>query len=113
MFIFPHWVHLEAFLAAWKSTIKHPFNSTLLTKFSARAALGSTALCSAGHHMVVRGSQSAKGDRWQGPEPDYENGSTSDSSSVGHLQEEAPMGPESVSECFLLQQSLGHRQDSY
>lgn len=63
--------------------------------------------------MVVRGSQSAKGDRWQGPEPDYENGSTSDSSSVGHLQEEAPMGPESVSECFLLQQSLGHRQDSY
>lgn len=81
-------------------TIKHPFDSTLLTTFSARAALGSTALCSAGHHIVVRGSQLATSDRQQGPEPGYENGSASDSPRVGHHQEEAPMGPESVSEYF-------------
>lgn len=81
-------------------TIKHPFDSTLLTKFSARAALRSTALCSAGHYMVVRGSQLATGDRQQGAEPGYENGSTSNSPRVGHHQEETPMGPESVSEYF-------------
>ena len=81
-------------------TIKHPFDSTVLTTFSARAALGSTALCSAGHHMVVRGSQLATGDRQQGPEPGYENRGASNSPRAGHHQREAPMHPESVSEYF-------------
>ena len=49
---------------------------------------------------MVRGSQLATSDRQQGPEPGYENGSASDSPRVGHHQEEAPMGPESVSEYF-------------